>query len=368
MRQCCNIGKDVIYQAVGVADNYKVSKDSTCNACKHFGTRLCQSCPHYSKSDIVYVNELNKYGSKPSLPMYSLKLLIYTYFQNIFEGRYCWINTLEAANMLGCCEKSIWQSLERLSTGTYLHFEKKSSHMALVDIFEYEKMYLHADKGGRGYYTITLPIFEKLINIKNILTMRVVLRELVNLSSLDKKGYYSGNYINMKDVQRYLPRYCKPCVIRFELSNCSNNLMEFEFIKKDKKNIIHLNIDYAYRAASSRDSLKAQFEREFKDFAKEFDSNIYGFHSHFDAKSVDFFKRVFEPNGVHIEDVRFVRFMNLNDDILDDLSEMALEYGFETVKQGLCAFYVTYIWTHNEKEAKEPGAIIRTIIRHRILV
>jgi len=172
----------------------------------------------------------------------------------------------------------------------------------------------------------------------------------------------------MKDVQRYLPTYCKPCVIRFELSNNSNDLMTFEFIKNEKKNLIHLNIDSAYRAASSRDSLKAQFERDFKDFAKEFDSNIYGFHSRFDEKSVDFFKRVFEPSGVHIEDVSFVRFMNLNDDILDDLSEMALEYGFEAVKQGLCAFYVTYIWKHNEKEAKEPGAIIRTIIRHRLLL
>lgn len=364
MRQYANIGKATIIQAVGVASNYKkrICCQEDCKEYAHLGEAACKSCPFLSKK-VEYINEKNRYGSKASLPLSALKLLLYVHMQNIEQGL-CWIDTKEAVQLLNCCEKTIWASLERLESDGYISFSKKMPHIAGVYINDYDQMYLSGAKGGRGYYTLTLPVFKYLAHIENIVKLRVVLRELLNLDEDRFKGQLSGAYVKMNDIRRYLPKYCKPNVVLAELAKSPSDFMTFDYEKKD--GIIHLQIPDKYKSSITRDGLKESFRDDFRRFIFEFNTHITSVNSQVDIKDADFFKIIFENNGIDITNVERVRAFILPSDILDNLAGMALMYGFDTVKKAMCTYYVTYVWKNKEHTIQSPGAVIHTIIKAQL--
>lgn len=366
MRQYANIGKATIIQAVGVASNYKkrICCQDDCKEYAHLGEAACKSCPFLSKK-VEYINEKNRYGSKSSLPLSALKLLLYVHMQNIEQGL-CWIDTREAVQHLDCCEKTIWASLERLESDGYISFSKKMSHIAGVYINDYDQMYLSGAKGGRGYYTLTLPVFKYLAHIENIIKLRVVLRELLNLDEDRFKGQLSGAYVKMNDIRRYLPRYCKPNVVLAELAKSPSDFMTFDYDLN--KGLIHLQIPDKFKSAITRDGLKESFKDDFRKFIYEFNSHITGVYTQVDIKDADFFKNIFENNGIDITNVERVRAFILPSDILDNLAGMALMYGFDTVKKAMCTYYVTYIYKGRAHTVQSPGAVIHTIIKSQLSI
>jgi len=89
-------------------------------------------------------------------------------------------------------------------------------------------------------------------------------------------------------------------------------------------------------------------------------------NSQVDIKDADFFKNIFENNGIDITNVERVRAFILPSDILDNLAGMALMYGFDTVKKAMCTYYVTYVWKNKEHTIQSPGAVIHTIIKAQL--
>lgn len=363
MRQYANIGKATIIQAVGVSTNYKrYCCQGVCKEYAQLGEAACKTCPFLSKKP-EYVNEKNRYGTKASLPLSALKLLLFLYMQTIEQGL-CWIDTREAVQHLGCCEKTIWISLERLQYEGYITFSKKMAHMAGIIINDYEQMYLSGTKGGRGYYTLTLPVFEHLANIKNIIKLRVVLRELLNLDNERFNGQLSGNYIKISDVRRYLPRYCKPNVVLSELAKSPSEFMKFDC--DINKGIIHLQIPDKFKTSTTRDGLKSSFKDDLKQFFTDFNSHITAVNTQVDIRDANFYKQIFENNGIDITNVERVRAFLLPSDIIDNLAGMALMYGFAAVKNALCTYYVTYVWKDKEYTVDSPGAVIHAIVKSQL--
>mgnify|MGYP006999407132 CR=1 FL=1 len=214
-----NIGKAVLIQALGIQQNYTTIIDSSvevtdysndnCSTCKYkaiiesfssdndiykMAIDNCNNCPHRilttkNVTKKIYHNEKNRYGYKPRLKSNSIKLLLLLHFYHPDKfGVICNVNSLQLAKELGCDIKTIFNNLEILSRYNYISYCKSSTYNITVCLNDYESYYLPANKGGRGFFVMSLDLLKQIIQLENLLTLRIHLRELIEIDNLTITG------------------------------------------------------------------------------------------------------------------------------------------------------------------------------------
>lgn len=381
-----NIGKSILIQALGLQKNYQEIIETTkevidyeneaCNDCKwkeyiktfnedselyKTACNTCNNCPHkkltttnvYKK---VYFNEKNKYGYKPRLKNNAIKLLLLLHFNH--PDRFGILKNLDVrnlANFIGCSERTIFNNLNTLQEYSYISFCKLDTYTINLCLCDYDTYYLPAKKGGRGFIVISKELLEQIIKLDNLVSLRIHLRELIELDTLNAKGPFTAISKTITDIKRLLPEYCKPCIIKKSIKN-SNTI--FDITVKD--NDILFEIKEKFNCKLQKDCCLNEYTNSFNDFIKRFNNAVSLININFAYDTS--FKMFFDVKpDCKIEQFELIK---IKDFEIDDMALLAMQYSYDIVIDAYCTIYKSYILKN--KIIKNLGGLIRTVIKAKL--
>ena len=382
MELFANIGKAVLIQSLGLQKNYtEVASDTinvidydtpSCRECKCCAiiksfepdsqayisaSEICESCPKktltqqtvYKK---VYHNEKNKYGYKPRLKSNAIKLLLLLHFYHPDKfGIICDANTEKLASELNCDIKTVYNNFDVLDSYGYINYSRTGTRTVNICLNDYEKYYLPANKGGRGFIVMSKELLLKILQLENLMTLRIHLRELLEIDNLNAKGPFTAISKTYKEIKLSLPDYCKPCLIRSAVEN-SKDIFNISF----KDNIVRFEIHERFNCRRQKEECFNQYITAFNEFISNFNETVIAVNSTniLPETCSDFFSdKDLQP------DIIF-KFIKIRDYEYEDMAQLAMQYSFNSVIDALCQIYRSYIL--KEREISNLGGLLRTII------
>ena len=380
-----NIGKAVLIQALGIQKNYTTIIENTvevvdysnpsCSSCKYkaiienfdkdadmykTASTYCADCPNkllttQNVTKKVYHNEKNRYGYRPMLKSNALKLLLLLHFFHPDRfGIIKNVDTREIAQKLNCNIKTVWNNLEILSSYTYISYSKTDTYSINLILNDYENYYLPAHKNGRGFLVLSFDLLNKIILLDSLVTLRIYLRELINLDNANLKGQASVDHKTFKDIRQVLPAYCKPCIIKKSIENASTDI----FTTSINNNIIRFEIDKRYIAKNQKTILLQETTDKLKKFIMDFNSVIPEVNSG-EIKPEKY--NSFLPVDY---DRVYYKLISIKKDELDDLANIAIHYSYDLMMLALSNVYKQYILF--DKPIKNLPGLVSSIVRSQL--
>lgn len=380
MRPFCKIGKAVLTRALGLQKNYtEVIENSYeitdiaasgCESCRWYSIRsvtkpgeelyaecenACATCPHrqmkmehtYKK---VYHNEFNRYGYQPRLKTNAIKLLIAYHFFDIDSiGIIRNIDLQELADKLGCNIKTINNNNELLKEYGYIAYSKVDTGLVNVFLPGYEDYFKPASAGGRGFLNMSETVFDEILKIDSINVLRLALRELMEFDLISHKT--DSTEKSYKELKRMLPDYCKRNIIQ----KASGKLSMFVTEVKDK--IIRFIIKPEYDTKRRQEEYLHFYEEEIFKLGAGLSHDALelntGIHNSKDSAYAGFFDGAGTDSGDYVG-------WFFNQQEIDDLAMLCLQYSFGLVTKALQSIYKTYKSRH--LPIQNLGGLTRTVI------
>ena len=377
-----NIGKAVLIQSLGLQKNYtEVASDTinvidydtpACRECKCCAiiksfepdsqayisaSEICENCPKktltqqtvYKK---IYHNEKNRYGYKPRLKSNAITLLLLLHFYHPDKfGIICDANTEKLAAELNCDIKTVYNNFDVLDNYGYITYSRTGTRTVNICLNDYEKYYLPANKGGRGFIVMSKELLLKILQLENLMTLRIHLRELLEIDNLNAKGPFTAISKTYKEIKRSLPDYCKPCLIRSAVEN-SKDIFNISF----KDNIVRFEIHERFNCRRQKEECFNQYITAFNEFISNFNETVIAVNSTniLPETCSDFFSdKDLQP------DIIF-KFIKIRDYEYEDMAQLAMQYSFNSVIDALCQIYRSYIL--KERDISNLGGLLRTIV------
>ncbi len=379
-----NIGKAVIIQALGLQKNYIEVKESSveeldfnnnsCKECKCHALlnafdsdsetykntlELCQNCPNrsYTTKTVykkIYHNEKNRYGYKPRLKSNSIKLFLLFHFYH--PDRFGIIRNIDMrilSRQLNCDIKTIQNNLNILSRYSYISFSKTAAYTFNLCLNDYQNYYLPANKGGRGFFVLSKELLNELLNINNLLSLRIFLRELIEIDNLNAKGPFTAVSKTYKELKLSLPDYCKPCIIRKSMDS-KNKIFDISF----KDNVIRFEINDMYNARKQKSDCYDYHINQLNKFITDFNQTATYINTTTTAPSK--YIQFFDDTKLRKSEYDHYKLLILKDFEIEDLAQLAVQYSYDLVLNAFSEVYKNYILFN--KKVLNLGGLIRTII------
>lgn len=387
------IGKAPLIKAIGVQENHKETyytesqeldrTASGCFACPNYknidfyeympaeiqkeACNNCKNCPHavyktITHEHVKYINERNMYGNAPRLKAIALKLLVIYHFSCPDErGFVRSLSPKELASYLGCTVRSIKNANRKLENYGYIMYcNDGSKNRFHVILSEYTTYALSAKEGGRGYATFNRCFLDELVKLQDLNQLRVFLRAALDMDTNrnPKRELIQENQYSF--LRSFLPRYCKPNIIKKALSAASN-LFQVAF----GEDVIALKMNP--ECHGRRDFEKNN--KENTDIIKKYIEKLDSVMKHANAAimkkqpvtedDLDALKQAGIQSRAGSLRKLYVPF-NLTDDDLKDLGCLGSTYSVESVLE--CVGYV-YEQYQSKFKMSSIGALIRTILK-----
>lgn len=385
MDKFVNIGKAVLIQSLGLQKNYIEIAQKTvpvidynnaaCTECKYKAmldcftpdseaydnaAKVCQNCPNkkFTQETIyqkIYHNEKNRYGYRPRLKSNAIKLFLLLHFYH--PDRFGIIKNINIdilAKQLSCDVKTVKNNLETLKKYTYISYCKTSAHDINLCLCDYENYYLPASQGGRGFFVLSKELLTQLLELENLLSLRIHLRELIEIDNLNAKGPFTAVSKTYQDIKRVLPDYCKPCNIRNAIKN-QEHIFNISFKEKS----IRFEIREQFNARKQKKDCYYQYILLFKNFMKEFNDTAAYINSN--NVHTEKFNEFFSQPDKHRpkKDIPY-RLINIRDYEFEDLAQLALQYSYDIVLSAFSQIYKSYIM--QDRRIVNLGGLLRTAI------
>lgn len=361
MLKFASIGKSILVQAIGIQANYteEISTDidkhkSGCHDCIHSFTNnspVCNSCPtkcYLTKK--VYHNEKNLYGSKPRLKSNAIKLLLYFHFLRPDEnGIIKNVSLKNTASYLKCDIRTIYNNMKLLDSYGYIKYTRTCEGTRNVLILSYKDAFKKAAEGGRGYIVVNKPLLDKLLLIDNIITLRLFIRNLVELDSYNKDDSAPINMItkSYRELKRELPSYCKKSIITKALSNKE----ELFFVRKTETGITFtLNEEYIGKRKRKEHTKYCTYQ--LNKFINELNESIRRQREGTLDNADSYYAMLYSYINP--------RFITILPDDIYNLAQLAVYFSLEQVKEALLLAWEYY--QLKDQEIESYGAVVRTFI------
>lgn len=378
-----NIGKSVLIQSIGLQKNYtELAQETTevidysnteCVNCKwnsiihNFDSgsdiykTAVDTCANCSKKTVtqqtvytkIYHNEKNRYGYKPMLKTNAIKLLLLLHFCHPDRfGILKAVNIVSISKLLSCDVKTVRNNLNILAAYNYISFSKCDTYNYSICLNDYESYYLPANKGGRGFFVMSKELLLQLLTINNLVSLRIHIRELIELDNLSSQGLFSAINKSYKDIKQSLPDYCKPSVIKNSLINADNI---FQITLKETS--VRFEIDEQYNSKLQKDNCYNEYYAQFVSFMNEFNTFVPLVNTN--QNIGDSYKQFFALP--EIPDSNVFHLLAFTTVQLEDLANLALQYSYEHVLDALAVIYQTYIM--KDRAIHNLGGLLQTVIR-----
>lgn len=388
-----NIGKAVLYKAVGLQDNYInemyvkekiVDLDASgCKTCQakiildmfppgsseyETAMKQCSQCQtkimmtSYTKKK-EYVNEKNRYGYLPRLSLNALKLLLLCHNYSNNEGLIINVTYEDAAKAMHCSSRTVKNSLYHLKQLGYLSAISNNDGTFCAYITAKKSYYLPATRGGRGYLTITQACLTELLRINTVNALRIALRTLMDLDKAEHNGILTCTK-TYETLRRVLPYYCKRNIIKKNLEQCSN-IFTFEITKK---NVI-LKAKEQFRAKEQKKYAYTIYSSKIKTYSNKLNDCV-NFVKNDDYIAIEgdiILKTIFDnifSNDI-IKDSKSsskLSEISLTEKDISDLTRLAIDFSLSDVNESILEIYKTYYLVGKQKKIRQLGAVARRII------
>lgn len=330
-----------------------------------FQCNHCSQCVYKTvyKEHIRYINEKNRFGSAKRLKGIALKLFVIYHFCNPDDhGLIKSLSPKELAAYLGCTVRSIYNANAKLQEYGYIMLCKDGltrNHFHVI-LAEYDTYALTAKDGGRGYATFNLPFLDELVKLDDLNQLRIYLRTALDLDTNrnpEKKLVATTPYSTLR---RYLPRYCKPGIIRKALSSVSNLfhvIFSEESVTLQMKPAYHGKRVLEMNNTENATSLRSYFENLDAAMQRINDSSLK--ETKAKQTDIDFLNQagIVKQQGIN---KKFYVPFRLTDSDYSDLALLASTYSLSAVKK--CISYVYNAYKADFK-LQSIGALIRTILK-----
>ena len=307
---------------------------SGCYSCPYYNTdpEKCNECSskiHEYEQIRTYVNEKNRYGDKNPLKLKTLETFLYLHFQHPDKKGLVSIEVSEAAKTIGCTNRTIRNNLRLLQDYNYIVYGKgQYPGNYLVFINNYEKNFLSAKEGGRGFITISDDIFHSFLKAETINELRITLRSYIECVSTEHKNIVNKQktYNHMKE---YLPSYC------------TNKEIRNVFRREPFSTLFeHASNHYTYFCKLKADYQPAALVRKIKEnCTNEIRPFIIKLNEQLDKDSYPPFL--------------------LDPDDYKDISNIATQYHVNDIKKAIQEIFDTYIL--QKLPVKKMGALVRSV-------
>lgn len=280
----------------------------------------------YNNCKICYINEKNKYGERKLLKRNALLLFMLLHFIGPDKNGLVELDIESASEQLCCTERSIKNNLQLLEDHGYIAYNKTfCPGFYSVFILEYKSYFKKANQGGRGYVVLSKSIFDELLKIKDIntlrLTIRSVFQEITNQKEIRK---------SFQELKRYLPGYCTKEKIKKIISTDPFHKL---FYTSLKKRYILIAAKKEFNASSINNSLKNECKTEI-------------------------LKKITQINAFAKQNNLRFKF-HLTDQQLIDLSNISLRVPILHIIDALDEVYRNYI--SKNQQIHNIGALVRRI-------
>lgn len=385
MNNFANIGKAVLIQALGLQKNYSEIAESTieeldynndiCKECKCHAIMTafskdsneykdalstCLNCSHkmYTTKTVykkIYHNEKNRYGYKPRLKSNSIKLLLLLHFYNPDKfGIIKNLDTKTLASQLNCDIKTIRNNVKILCQYSYISYSKVDTYKFNLCLNDYQNYYLPANKGGRGFFVLSKELLNEILSIDNLLSLRIHLRELIEIDNLNAKGPFTAVSKTFKELQLSLPDYCKPCIIKKSISAGSRI---FDVLIKTSS--IRFEINDSFNARKQKAECYNFYIEKFNQFITEFNQAATYLNTN-TATAPQQFVKFFNSNYLSDLKADHYKLLYFKDFEIEDLAQLSVQYSYEIVCDALSHVYQDYVLY--DKKIINLGGLVRTII------
>lgn len=367
MKNFAHIGKSLLIQAVGIQENYieeVVTEIDTvlsgCSDCVHSfepedsRSCHCDKCP--TKCFIkkkIYRNEKNRNGNKHRLKSNAIKILIYLHFQAPdIRGIVKNVYLKDMAAAIDCDMRTLNKNIELLVEYGYISTTSTTCGTKNFLIDKYEDYFKTAEEGGRGYIVMNKELMEELLSLNNILALRLFIRNLVEIDSLNKsKDDAPINVItkSYEEIRRNLPGYCKKNIILKAL----NSKCDIFFIKKEEDRVT-FSLNEEYIGKRKRKQLTKRYNYQFEKFINSFNESI--------RKKREGSLRVDDPNYYFVNGFVSPNFITAMPDEIYRIARLAVYYSFNTVKEMLVDVWEKY--TYRGEEIRDYASLTTTFVEN----
>lgn len=352
-----SIGNAVLKSSLYLRENYSVTetvttlnmKKSGCyqcsvflneNECNSFNCGNCSLCTcnhkvYDTSQHKIYVNEKNRYGERYLLKKNAILLFIYLHFLNPDKYGMVYVDIEDAANELGCTERTIQNNLKLLHKHHYITMPSNPIFPGYYNMFlsEYTTYFKKAEEGGRGYSVFTHDVFKKLVKLPDLNSLRLAIRNIIPetqpKAATDRR--LSRSY---QEIKRDLPTYCSKKTIR---SITDHKCFKELFYVNHKKRFMTLNIKDEFNPLHTADFLKSDCKNQLVELLKSINQKA-------------------EDTGIRYK-------LHLTPVQLDDISSISLKIAIPYILSAVKEVYVEYI-SHNRR-IDSIGALVRTIAEYK---
>lgn len=377
------IGKAVISKAIGLQRNHteiiidgpdKIDEiKSGCYSCPHYQDKLdklalglpgadllCKECSqavleHSYKT--IYVNEKNKYGYRPTLKTYAIKLfMLYHFLQPDPLGLIKNIKIKDLADILGCTLQTIHNCNQTLVEYGYCYIGNTGWDDGHINVWlsEYKDYHKTAREGGRGYLTLSKTMFDSILTITSLNPLRLTIKGLLEIDNQANVTTDTQARTTYKKLRYFLPQYCKRNVIQKALEHdnpvFSIHLEKDAVIYKlpEKLGQAHLRKEMEHHSAEIIKNHIEQLNKLLVDQQQCHEYSTDDFHAILDTLSItpaDTYEPIIIPS-----------------DAYNSLGAMCVQYSTAIVQSAIAIVYNNYI--NRGRIVDNFGALIRTTIRN----
>jgi len=212
------------------------------------------------------------------------------------------VSESEVASLLGCTIRTVRNNNKRLSELNYIQTLKTSKDTFNVLLLDYNKYHLSTHDGGRGYIVMSNKTLIKLLNIENVNSLRIAIRNLIKFDDSNIKRIKTREVSYTYDeASFFLPNYINHKAIINKM--LEETFSMFNYRKENEK--IYFKIKDEYDGKKQRRKLENKYRLYIKNYCQQ-------------------------------------KYFNLTNKDYDDLVQMSLEYRFNTVIDTLNLVYTKY--------------------------
>ena len=342
LKETAKIGKSLLIRLAGIIENHKkieydkILDFKNCSSDCPFLVKRNQCldtfddtyCSFHCKKNIsyipksVYYNEKNRYKlisfENVRLSKLQIKQSLLYHFQNVDNNGFVkYLSEEKLAKELNCSLKTINNNNKRLVDLGFIAYSNTGDNLFNLKILGYEYYHLTKREGGTGYITMSSHLLESLLKIENVNSLRLEIRKLLKADNDSTSDTTTSSY-TYTEIKRFLPRYMSKSTIKKIASTQSAGLIT---IIHD--NCIEFEIDKGYDGKLLRKEKQLVYVDEIKETLKEVELEI-------DSRAVE------------------------------DLSNMAFEYGIDIIKQALTDISIIY----DKVEVYNYCGLVRNYIRN----
>lgn len=370
IRNYAPIGKAVLHRIIGLQDNYKMQSCSKyCKKCpistilKNYqlfpdtheyqkAIDTCTICPHRDESETIYVNELNRFGSSQKLK--SNAMLLFLFYHLLGPNEYGIIANIPIkllAKKLNVAEKTIRENNKILADSGYIYISYGIDQSVInVCLTEYRSYFKAANEGGRGYLTFTKILFDELVIDKSVNLLRIKLKTLLELDDNSLTNHRNSLTKTYKELQRFLPSYCKRNVIQ-KLLQIGTPAFSFHYNEKTVTTILSESFNGKLAKERAFVENKTIIENTVEDINQTILANKNNLFTTYSFKEYHF---------NHLVLKKYVP-LKLKDKDISDMTALSLQYSLEFVFRAFATIYKDYI--AEDKPIQNLGGLMRSEIR-----